>query len=427
LGVTPSTWTTYKALQISTTAALSGASGGDFIISNNAVYNSGFNYLTTSRATYYYQYNGQHSWYNSPSGTAGTAIIFTQAMTLDASSNLQLGTTTAKTTTWSGSGNGMTIGGASAPGLAVWDTTDATYIGYIYQANADTAIGNNATGNLTFSTSATERARISSDGTFRVKGAGTAGSTDAFQVSGSAPASAASINSSGNLLVGTTSALASSSGRGNITVNGSTDAILAFGIGAATAGYIYQGASSLIINTQGAKPITFESSGVERGRFSATGALVLQSGDTTANGIGITFPATQSASSNANTLDDYEEGTWTPTCVAGSQTATYTVRAGTYTRIGNIVRAECAIIISTVSGTINGNTTIQGLPFSTSFPQSYGGAGSIGYNDGFVNTISGTWISGSEALFRLGTRSAANDGGGFSAGGYINITWVYQV
>jgi hypothetical protein len=56
-------------------------------------------------------------------------------------------------------------------------------------------------------TSAVERARISSDGTFRVKGAGTAGSTDAFQVAGAAPADAARIDSSGNLLVGTTSAL----------------------------------------------------------------------------------------------------------------------------------------------------------------------------------------------------------------------------
>jgi hypothetical protein len=46
---------------------------------------------------------------------------------------------------------------------------------------------------------------VSSDGTFRVKGAGTAGSTDAFQVSGSAPADAARITSGGDLLVGTTS------------------------------------------------------------------------------------------------------------------------------------------------------------------------------------------------------------------------------
>jgi Chaperone of endosialidase len=50
----------------------------------------------------------------------------------------------------------------------------------------------------------TERVRITSGGDFRVKGAGTAGSTEAFQVSGSAPADAARIDSSGNLLVGAT-------------------------------------------------------------------------------------------------------------------------------------------------------------------------------------------------------------------------------
>ena len=51
-------------------------------------------------------------------------------------------------------------------------------------------------------TSSSERARISSDGTFRVKGAGTAGSTDAFLVDGAAPASAARITSGGDFLVG---------------------------------------------------------------------------------------------------------------------------------------------------------------------------------------------------------------------------------
>jgi hypothetical protein len=50
-----------------------------------------------------------------------------------------------------------------------------------------------------------EAARISSDSTFRVKGAGTAGSTDAFQVAGTAPADAARIDSSGNLMAGVTS------------------------------------------------------------------------------------------------------------------------------------------------------------------------------------------------------------------------------
>ena len=72
-------------------------------------------------------------------------------------------------------------------------------------ASGDSLIYSDTSKYLAFGTSgATERARISSDGSFRVKGAGTAGSTDAFQVAGTAPADAARIDSSGDLLVGTT-------------------------------------------------------------------------------------------------------------------------------------------------------------------------------------------------------------------------------
>ena len=104
---------------------------------------------------------------------------------------------------------------------------------------------------------------------------------------------------------------------------------------------------------------------VERARFNPTGAFVFNGGTTTADGIGITFPATQVASSNANTLDDYEQGTWTP-AVRGSNTAgTYTTTAvsGTYTKIGNMVVA-CGRIegFSAASGGV-GYAQITGLPF----------------------------------------------------------------
>lgn len=142
---------------------------------------------------------------------------------------------------------------------------------------------------------------------------------------------------------------------------------------------------------------------------------------------GITFPATQSASGNSNTLDDYEEGTWTPTAVCTGQTITYTSRTGTYTKIGNTVRAQCIMIINTVSGAATGNTSISGLPFNNG-DATYSGQGMIGYNDGFVNAIYGTWVDSiGNALFRSGTRGSGNDAGGFAAGGYIYIEWVYVV
>lgn len=76
-----------------------------------------------------------------------------------------------------------------------------------------------------------------------------------------------------------------------------------------------------------------------------------------ASGSGITFPATKSASSNANTLDDYEEGTWTPS-VGG--TATYAIQEGRYTKIGRLITIQGIIQISTI-GT-GSTTTISGLP-----------------------------------------------------------------
>jgi hypothetical protein len=82
-----------------------------------------------------------------------------------------------------------------------------------------------------------------------------------------------------------------------------------------------------------------------------------------ASGSGITFPATQSASTNANTLDDYEEGTWTPTVTAlvGSIT-TVTGQAGNYTKIGSRVIIEFCFDITSI-GTATVAIAVSNLPF----------------------------------------------------------------
>jgi hypothetical protein len=79
---------------------------------------------------------------------------------------------------------------------------------------------------------------------------------------------------------------------------------------------------------------------------------------------GVTFPATQVPVSNANTLDDYEEGQFTPV-IEGSTTAgtaTYTSINGRYTKIGNVVYFRIDCIWSGHTGT--GNLLITGLPFN---------------------------------------------------------------
>jgi hypothetical protein len=81
-----------------------------------------------------------------------------------------------------------------------------------------------------------------------------------------------------------------------------------------------------------------------------------------ASGAGITFPASQSASSDVNTLDDYEEGTWTPIDSSGSG-LTFTGVSGYYTKIGNMVFATFALVFpATSSSALN---VIGGLPFTT--------------------------------------------------------------
>jgi hypothetical protein len=60
---------------------------------NTTSYTGGWTYRVTAAATRYDQSSGSHIWYNAPSGTAGNAISFTQAMTLDANGDLLVGTT----------------------------------------------------------------------------------------------------------------------------------------------------------------------------------------------------------------------------------------------------------------------------------------------------------------------------------------------
>jgi hypothetical protein len=106
--------------------------------------------------------------------------------------------------------------------------------------------------------------------------------------------------------------------------------------------------------------------------LNTNGALVLQGGNTSASGVGVAFPASQSASSDANTLDDYEEGTWTPTSGVGSAT----LASGIYTKVGRTVT-----VIGTLTFPVQTNAglaTITGLPFTAG---ATGSAGSLRFTD----------------------------------------------
>lgn len=124
---------------------------------------------------------------------------------------------------------------------------------------------------------------------------------------------------------------------------------------------------------------------------------------------GVTFPATQSASSDVNTLDDYEEGTWTPT-VTG--TATYTIQLGWYVKIGQLVTISFDMQINAI-GTGSG-TTISGLPFTNVTSGAQNPGGGVSYWSGLAVGVYylGTQISGSTIIFITSTsaQTGCNNG-----------------
>ena len=68
----------------------------------------------------------------------------------------------------------------------------------------------------------------------------------------------------------------------------------------------------------------------------------------------------------ANTLDDYEEGTWTPVLVSDATAAAYTSQTGVYTKIGRMVYINCQVRMSDVGSFAGATTQINGLPFTSS-------------------------------------------------------------
>jgi hypothetical protein len=188
LGVTPSAWfSTYKALQVGASTSLFNDGGTTSRLSNNAIVNAGgnFAYISTAAASSYQQTAGQHTWFTAPSGTAGNNISFTQLMALEGSGELRLGVESE--------GCRLTLSGAAGfagNGLSIYENST----------------GNN--GRLRLSQGA---AAVVYNATYS-----SGGNAHVFQIGGG---EAARINSSNQLLVGTTTA----GGAGGVSIypNGS--------------------------------------------------------------------------------------------------------------------------------------------------------------------------------------------------------------
>jgi hypothetical protein len=154
---------------------------------------------------------------------------------------------------------------------------------------------------------------------------------------------------------------------------------------AADARYYQPGGALAVGNTLSATAIsgttgTF-SAGVSGTTGTFSGALSATTG--TFSGLvtvnaNIKFPATQVPDADVNTLDDYEEGTWTPVIggSGGQSGQSYSLQSGTYTKIGRRVLARFDAQLS-AKGTITGNARISGFPFAPAARQTV----ALGYWD----------------------------------------------
>ena len=94
---------------------------------------------------------------------------------------------------------------------------------------------------------------------------------------------------------------------------------------------------------------------------------------------GVVIGAT--SNTDANTLDDFEQGTWTPTYTgaASAPTISYTIQAGSYIKVGNLVHIQGRIKTASTSGG-SGNLLLEGLPFTTLSTSNHFSTIHIGYN-----------------------------------------------
>jgi hypothetical protein len=182
LGVTPSAWFSgTKAVQLLGASFTSTASTG-YLYQNSYLDTNTFEkYYANGFASKATLSSGGHQWFTAASGTAGNTISFTQAMTLDASGNLGIGTTSPSDTV----GYGRALDIQSTIGAAVYmrDSTNPTtqYGAIAFDGNADVnnlnIINASSTGPIRLFTNGNERARITSAGDLLVGRTSTIGSS----------------------------------------------------------------------------------------------------------------------------------------------------------------------------------------------------------------------------------------------------------
>ena len=201
------------------------------------------------------------------------------------------------------------------------------------------------------------------------------------------------LNSSGGIMVGANGSVSNTAITGVITAS--------------------QLATSLNLATNNVQVASIQTAtGTPAITFAANGQMTLANTPLQLTGGQIKFPSTKIASADANTLDDYEEGTWTPVYVASSGTLgsiTYANREGKYTKIGNMVYISATFYTTAfAAGSGSGTLQIDGLPFTSHGNSAHSSYAMSDVRLFVTNNPSGARQVGTSTKITLYYRSSAN-------------------
>jgi len=314
LGLTPSSWAVGKAVELGFEGnAVWGNAADEMIVVQNGYYDGAWKYATTNQATHYSQYDGNHRWFTAPSGTADSAISWTQAMTLSNSGSVGIGTSSPDSP--------LEIDGGSTDNT-VLHLTSGTANTYLKLSDSNSTNGTfigATTNDLNFYPNNSLAVTMTASGSV---GIGTSSVSAPLHLK-SSTANAISIQENGSATTGTGQASRFISTTSNVT-----DVI-------DSNGYYRIGSST--------NPVT-GAGFAERMRILSTGGITFN-GDT----------------AQANALNDYESGTWTPT-ISG---CTITVQRANYVKIGGLVHLSFTMNINSSDGSST-QISIGGVPFTAS-------------------------------------------------------------
>jgi hypothetical protein len=271
-------------------------------------------------------------------------------------------------------------------GLTNNATPSATYIGY-QAGNTSTATDNTAIGYnvLSANTTGANNVGVGGQRTGQTGATLLANTTGSYNVALGISALRENTTASNNVGIGYSALFLNTTGANNTAVGHSSGSSMTTGSKNVIIGSYSGNQDGLDMRTASNYAVISDGDG-NRLLTAANGySLAIDGGGVPQSGSGITFPSSQNACADANTLDDYEEGTWTPIDGSGASLSLTVSGTSTYTKIGRVVNATCHVAYPSTAN--SSNASIGGLPFTVA------STGSINMQGGIIgNTNRGVTI-----------------------------------